>query len=98
MNARTFTTTIAFACTLPLLAGCGAESEEALVRRLSQRKTEPEDQLKMRIATARQELKRLDLFDYVVINAEDELDKTCRKIAAIISAEHCRVKQREINL
>lgn len=75
-----------------------AESEEALVRRLSERKTEPEAQLKMRIATARQELKRLDLFDYLVINAEDELDETCRKIAAIITAEKCRVKQRQITL
>ena len=75
-----------------------AESEEALVRRLQERKTEPEDQLKMRIATARQELKRLDLFDYVVINAEDQLDQTCEKIAAIITAEKCRVEQREINL
>jgi guanylate kinase len=75
-----------------------AESEEALVRRLLQRKTEPEDQLKMRIATARQELKRLDLFDYVVINAEGELDATCEKIAAIITAERCRVSQREIKL
>lgn len=75
-----------------------AESEEALVNRLRQRKTEPEDQLKMRIATARQELKRLDLFDYVVINADDKLDETCRKIAAIITAEKCRVDQREINL
>lgn len=75
-----------------------AESEEALVNRLRQRKTEPEDQLKMRIATARQELKRLDLFDYVVINADDKLDETCRKIAAIITAEKCRVEQREINL
>lgn len=75
-----------------------AESEEALVRRLRKRKTEPEEQLKMRIATARQELKRLEMFDYVVINAEDELDETCHKIAAIITAEKCRVKQREISL
>lgn len=75
-----------------------AESEEALVQRLQQRKTEPEDQLKIRIATAREEAKRLDLFDYVVINAEDKLDETCRKIAAIITAEKCRVEQREINL
>ena len=52
-----------------------AESEEALIRRLRQRKTEPEDQLKMRIATARQELKRLEMFDYVVINAEGQLDQ-----------------------
>jgi guanylate kinase len=75
-----------------------AESEEALVRRLQQRKTEPEEQLKMRIATARQELKRLDIFDYLVVNAEGELDETCHTIAAIITAERCRVKQREIKL
>lgn len=75
-----------------------AESEEALVKRLGERKTEPEAQLKMRIATARQELKRLDLFDYLVINADDKLDETCRKIAAIITAEKCRVKQRHITL
>ena len=75
-----------------------AESEEALIRRLRERKTEPEDQLKMRIATARQELKQLDWFDYVVINAEDQLDETCRKIVAIITAEKCRVTQREIKL
>ena len=81
-----------------ILIFLSAESEAALVRRLQQRKTEPEDQLKMRIATARQELKRLDIFDYVVINAEDRLDETCEKIAAIITAERCRVKQREIKL
>lgn len=75
-----------------------AESEEALVRRLRQRKTEPEDQLKMRIATARQEIKRLNIFDYMVINAEDRLDETCHKIAAIITAERCRVRQRETKL
>ncbi|MBN1992542.1 MAG: guanylate kinase [Anaerolineae bacterium] len=75
-----------------------AESEEALIRRLKQRQTDPNDQLKIRIATAREELKRLDLFDYLVINAEDKLNETCRTIAAIITAEKCRVKQREINL
>jgi guanylate kinase len=75
-----------------------AESEEALVRRLRQRKTEPEDQLKMRIATARQEMKRLEMFDYIVINEEDKLDETCRKIACVITAERCRVIQREIAL
>lgn len=75
-----------------------AESEEALVKRLRERKTEPEGQLKMRIATARQELKRLDLFDYVVINADNRLDETCHNIIAIIKAEKSRVHQREIML
>jgi guanylate kinase len=75
-----------------------AESEQALIRRLKQRKTDSEEQLKTRITTARKELEQLDIFDYVVINAEDKLDETCQKIAAIITAEKCRVQQREINL
>lgn len=75
-----------------------AESEEALIHRLRERKTEPEAQLKMRIATAREELKRLDLFDYLVINADNQLDETCRKIMAIISAEKSRVHQRDFQL
>jgi len=75
-----------------------AESEEALVKRLRERKTEPEAQLKMRIATARQEIKRLDLFDYVVINEDSKLDETCQTILSIITAEKCRVNQRDINL
>lgn len=75
-----------------------AESEEALVHRLRERKTEPEDQLKMRIATARQEQKKLDLFDYVVINADGQLEETCQKIVAIITAEKCRVRPRKITL
>ncbi|MBN1219639.1 MAG: guanylate kinase [Anaerolineae bacterium] len=75
-----------------------AESEEMLIQRLRERKTDPEDQLKIRIATAREEAKRLDLFDYVVINAEGKLSETCQKIVAIITAEKCRVEQREISL
>lgn len=75
-----------------------AESEQALIQRLKQRKTDSEEQLKTRITTAREELKQLDIFDYVVINAEDKLDETCQKIVAIITAEKCRVQQREINL
>jgi guanylate kinase len=81
-----------------ILIYLSAESEEALVQRLRERKTDPEDQLKIRIATAREEAKRLDLFDYVVINAAGKLDQTCRTIVAIITAEKCRVEQREINL
>jgi len=75
-----------------------AESEEALVRRLRTRKTEEEGQLAIRIATARQEHKKLALFDYLVINQHDRLDETCRTIAAIIQAEHCRIHRPEVKL
>ncbi len=73
-----------------------AESEEALVKRLRERDTEPEDQLAIRIATARQEQKRLDLFDYLVINQDQCVDKTCNTIASIIQAHKCLINQPEI--
>ena len=75
-----------------------AESEEALVERLRQRDTDPEDQLALRIATARQEQKRLDLFDYLVVNRHCRLDETCQTIAAIIKAEKSKIRQKEIKL
>jgi guanylate kinase len=68
-----------------------AESEEKLVRRLRERKTEEADQLKMRIVTARRELQRIVEFDYVVINREDALDETVDQVLSIIKAEKSRV-------
>lgn len=68
-----------------------AENEDELVRRLNERKTEAPDQLKMRIATARQEMKRIMEFDYVVINRGDELQDTVEQVLSIIRAEKSRV-------
>jgi len=68
-----------------------AESEEELVRRLQLRKTEPPDQLKMRIVTARRELRRFTDFDYVVINPEEQLDEAVDRVLSIIRAEKSRV-------
>ncbi len=68
-----------------------AESEEKLVHRLQERKTEEPDQLKMRIVTARRELQRIVEFDYVVINREDALDETVDQVLSIIKAEKSRV-------
>ncbi|KAJ4972095.1 hypothetical protein NE237_005194 [Protea cynaroides] len=51
-----------------------AESESALVKRLIDRKTETTETLLVRIATAREEVKHLKEFDYVVVNAEGKLD------------------------
>jgi guanylate kinase len=75
-----------------------AENEEELVRRLHERKTEPPDQLKMRIATARQEMKRIMEFDYVVINRDDQLDETVEQVVAIIRAEKNRVDWTPVEL
>ncbi len=81
-----------------LLIFLTTESEEELVRRLERRKTETPEELKLRIATARKELQRLQAFDYVVINREFQLDDTVNCICAIINAEHHRVKPRRVSL
>jgi guanylate kinase len=73
-----------------------AESEEALVTRLRERKTDPEDQLTIRIARARKEQQRLDLFDYLVVNQHNRLDDTCDRIFSIIKAEKSRIKQAKV--
>ncbi len=67
-----------------------AESEEELMRRLSDRQTESDDQLKMRIVTARNELQRAREFDYIVVNREGQLQETVDQVLAIIRAEKCR--------
>ncbi len=73
-------------------------TEEELVMRLQARKTESPDALKIRIATARQEIKRLDAFDYVIVNRQDRLDEAVDDAMSIIRAEHCRVVQRKVML
>jgi len=73
-------------------------NEEELVHRLETRKTETVDSLAIRIATARKELKRVDAFDYVIVNHDFRLDETVDAIRAIIDAEHHRVKPRKVTL
>jgi guanylate kinase len=75
-----------------------AASEEELVRRLRERKTESTEQLKIRIATSRQEMKRMNEFDYVVVNRRDRLDEAVDRVLSIITAEHCRVHPRQVEL
>lgn len=74
------------------------ETEAELVNRLKKRKTETKESLNLRIATARQELKMIDIFDYVVINREGKLAETVDIIEAIITAEQHRVHQRKVDL
>jgi guanylate kinase len=74
------------------------EDEDDMVNRLQQRKTETPEGLKLRIATARQEMTQVDSFDYVVINRENHLDETVDTIVSIIVAEHHRVHQRKVTL
>lgn len=90
--------TIRELCPEALLIFLTTDTEEELVERLKSRKTESMPELKMRIATARKELDRVKEFDYVVVNRDDQLDKTVDIIEAIIHAEHHRVEHRKVTL
>jgi guanylate kinase len=81
-----------------LMIFIATENEQDLIRRLTTRKTETVDSLALRIATARKELKRVEAFDYVIVNREFHLDETVGTIRAIIEAEHHRVKPRKVSL
>ena len=75
-----------------------ALNEEELVARLSNRQTESPESLRIRIATAREELKRMSEFDYVVVNHADRLEEAVQDVIGIIRAEHCRVHPRAVKL
>jgi guanylate kinase len=81
-----------------LLIFLTTRNEEELVNRLQTRKSETPEGIKLRIATARKELNRIQEFDYVVVNQDDQLEKTVDTILAIIRAEHHRVRPRQVNL
>ncbi len=81
-----------------LLIFLSPQDEAEMVNRLMERKTETPEGLKLRIATARQEMTHVNSFDYVVINREFHLDETVDTIISIIVAEHHRVKQRVVSL
>ena len=85
-------------CPDALLIFLTTRSEEELANRLIARKSEKQEGLRLRIATARQEMKRMDEFDYVVVNGEEQLDKAVDTIMAIIRAEHQRVHPRKVTL
>lgn len=74
------------------------QSEAEMVRRLRTRQHDPAEDLNLRIATARQELKRAAEFDYIIVNADGRLDETVDTVEAIIRAEHHRVVQRQVHL
>jgi len=74
------------------------DSEEELIRRLQNRRTETPAELEVRINTARNELKRVEVFDYLIVNHESQLDHTVDVIMAIIQAEHHRVQPRKVKL
>jgi guanylate kinase len=73
-------------------------SVEELVQRLTQRKTETEDERLRRLADAHKELAQRDYYDYVVVNRQGHLQEAVEYLRAIILAEHCRTHPRYVEL
>ena len=69
-------------------------SLEELERRLRDRKSEATLDLERRLDTARQEMERLPMFDYVVVNENGAVDQTAEALEAIIRAERWRYPRR----
>jgi len=64
--------------------------------RLCHRGTETPESLHVRVETAIRELAQIDIFDYVVLNAQDRLDAAVQDVVNIIDTEHMRVHHRKI--
>ncbi len=71
---------------------------EEWYRRLANRNTETPENLERRLKAAREEMDHLDVFDYLVINAENCLDHAVENIIEILSAEHHRHPHRKITI
>jgi guanylate kinase len=73
-------------------------SLDELQQRLRQRRTENQAEIETRLSVAASELAQVELFDYVVINREGQLDEAVAQIGAIILAEKQRVFPRYVHL
>jgi guanylate kinase len=73
-------------------------TEEELISRLTDRKSETAEGFNLRVATARKEMGRLAEFDYCVVNAEGEQDWAIEQVLSIVDAARCRIRQKPIVL
>jgi guanylate kinase len=73
-------------------------SMQALEKRLKRRRSESSQDLALRLAAARREVRTLPLFDYSITSHQNKLDEVIFRIDAIVTAEKCRVKPRTVEL
>ena len=73
-------------------------SLEALEERLKRRRSESSEDLVLRLARAKKEVKNLPLFDYVITSRQNKLDEVVSQIDGIVAAEKCRVKPRVVEV
>jgi len=71
-------------------------NEQEWFERLRNRTCEPPADLELRIQTAQQELQKLSIFDYVVVNPQNHLEEAVDQVISIIEVEHHRTHPRRI--
>lgn len=74
------------------------DSLAELVDRLAQRNTESGADLRVRSEAAYHEMEAISSFDYVVVNADGQLDRAVADVEAIMRAEQLRVAPRVFSL
>ena len=72
--------------------------EEEWLERLGGRRLSQEKDFDTRIAKVKDELIKARNFDYIVVNAQNQLQKTISIIESIIIAEHQKAKPRKITI
>ena len=73
-------------------------NEEEWYQRLGGRRLSQEKDIKTRITTVKKELIKARDFDYIVVNSQNQLQKTITIIEAIFIAEHQKAKPRKITI
>ena len=73
-------------------------TEEELIKRLKERKTDSDEQIAIRIAYARKELEMLPKFQYAVVNRHDRLEETARVLWAILTATRARTDYKRVEI
>ena len=73
-------------------------NEEEWFKRLGGRRLSNEKDLDMRIETVQKELRTINAFDYVVVNAQNKLEQTVDIIESIMTAEHHKTNKQSINV
>ncbi|MBI2995526.1 MAG: guanylate kinase [Candidatus Melainabacteria bacterium] len=69
-------------------------SFEALEERLIKRQTESIEKVKVRLKKAKEEMKEVKLFNYLVMN--DNLQEAVDNVVSIIKAERCKIREKLI--
>lgn len=71
-------------------------STEEWYSRLCDRKSETPETLRVRVDTAIKETEQIDIFDYIVLNAQNRLETAVDDIIDILKVEHLRVHHRKM--